>query len=68
MVQAVSCTPLTLEAWVQSQVTSCGIFGGQSGTGTGFSVSTLDFACQYHSSVAPYSSIYLLLMLYNLNI
>jgi len=35
MAQAVSCRSTALEARVQSQVSSCEICGGQSGTGTG---------------------------------
>ena len=36
MAQAVSRRPLTAEARVRSRVSPCVIFGGQSGTGTGF--------------------------------
>jgi hypothetical protein len=34
--QAVSCWLPTVAAWVRAQVRSCGICGGQSGTGAGF--------------------------------
>jgi hypothetical protein len=54
-VHMVSCWPLTVEAWVRAWVSPCEIFGGQSGTGTGFSLSSLDFPCQYHFTGAPYS-------------
>jgi hypothetical protein len=49
MAQAVSRRPLTEE----SRVGPCGICGGQSGTGTGFSPSTSVFPCQFHSTGAP---------------
>jgi hypothetical protein len=53
MAQAVSCWPPTAEAQVQSWVSQCGICGGKSGTGTGFSRSTSVFPCQFHSTGAP---------------
>jgi hypothetical protein len=37
MVQVVSRRPVTAEAGVRARVNPCGICGGQSGTGTGFS-------------------------------
>jgi len=37
-------------AWILSQASPCGICGEQSGNGAGFSQSTLNFPCQYHSS------------------
>jgi hypothetical protein len=36
MVQAVSCWPLTMEAWLCARVSPCGIYGAQSGSGTVF--------------------------------
>jgi hypothetical protein len=47
MVQVVSRRPLTLEARIRARVNPCGICGGQSGTGTGFSPSSSVFPCQY---------------------
>jgi len=38
--------PFTAETQFQCQAISCGICGGQSGTGTGLSPSTSVFACQ----------------------
>jgi hypothetical protein len=53
MAQAVSRRPLTAEVRFRSRVSPCGICGGQSGTGTGFSSSTLVFPCQFYSVGAP---------------
>jgi hypothetical protein len=53
MAQAVSLRPLTAEARVRSRVSQCGICGGQSGNGTGFSPSISVFPCQFHSTGAP---------------
>jgi hypothetical protein len=57
MTQAVSLWPLITEAWVHAFVSPCGIYGGQSGTGTDFSPSSLHFPCQYHSTVALHTDI-----------
>jgi hypothetical protein len=51
MAQAVSRRPLTAEAGVRALVNPCGICGGQSGTGIGFSPSSSVLPCQYHSTV-----------------
>jgi hypothetical protein len=50
--QAVSDRPLITEAQIRTWVSPCGICGGQSGTGTGFSLSSSVFPCQYHSTTA----------------
>jgi hypothetical protein len=55
MAQAVSGQPLTGETWAHTQVSLCGIYSGQSGTGTSFSLSSLVFSCHYHSTGALYS-------------
>jgi hypothetical protein len=41
MTQAIGCGTLTMEARVQFQASTCGTCGGQSGTGTDLSLSTL---------------------------
>jgi hypothetical protein len=53
MAQAVSRRALTAEA----RVNPCGIYGGQSGTGTGFSPSSSVSPCQYHSTVVIHTHI-----------
>jgi hypothetical protein len=50
--QVVCRRPVTTEARIRARVNPCGICGGQSGTGTGFSLSSSVFPCQYHSTVA----------------
>jgi hypothetical protein len=53
MAPAVSRRLTTAEARVRSRDSPCGICGGQSGTGKGFSPSTSVFPCQFHSTDAP---------------
>jgi hypothetical protein len=53
MAEAVSRRLPIAEARVRSRVSPCGICGGQSGPGTGFSSSSSVFPCQFHSTGAP---------------
>jgi hypothetical protein len=55
--QAVSRWPITAKARVRARVSPCGVCGVQSGTGADFSPSSSVFPCQYHYTIAPYSSI-----------
>jgi hypothetical protein len=48
MVQVISHWPLTAEAWVRVWVNPCGICGGQSGTGTGFSPNSFPVNISFH--------------------
>jgi hypothetical protein len=51
---------LTAEARVCSSGSPCGIYGGYSGTGAGFSSSPSVLPWQYHFAAAPYSLMYCL--------
>jgi hypothetical protein len=52
MAQVVSRRPLTAEARVRDRVNPCGICGGKSCTGTGFSQSSSVFPSIYNSTAA----------------
>jgi hypothetical protein len=51
MAQAVSNRPLTAEIRVRNWVSLGGICGGETATGTGFSLNFSVSPCQYHSTV-----------------
>jgi hypothetical protein len=55
MAQAVSRRPLTAGVRVRFRVSPCGIYGGKSGTGTGFSQSTLVFSVSFIPPVLRYT-------------
>jgi hypothetical protein len=59
MIQAVSLRPLTTEAWIRSQGSTCDICGGQSGTGTGFSPSAMyiGFPTMFHDHFRQYVAV-----------
>lgn len=54
MAQEVSRRQLTTEALVRARISSCGICGVQSGTGTVLSPSSSAFPYQFHSTGPPY--------------
>ena len=64
---AVSCWPIIIKTWVQSQAIPCGICGSQIGNRTCFSPSTLAFPCQYLSNNLPHSHLNLPLTFHNLS-
>jgi hypothetical protein len=62
MGQAVGRQLLALEAWLRSRDNPCVICGAQSGSDPGFPPSTSVFPGQHRSINAPYSFIYMLLL------
>jgi len=67
-VQADSRRPHKAKAKVQCPTSPSNLCGGQIGTVTGFSPSTLVFPCHYHSTIAPYPFIHLPPTLYNVSL
>jgi hypothetical protein len=57
MAQVVRDWPLTTKAQVHAWLSPRGICGGQSGTRTGFSLSSSLLPCQYHSTMALHAHI-----------
>ena len=53
MVQAVSRWPVTAEVRVRSQANSCKVYGGPSGTGTGFTPSTSFYTVSIIPAMLP---------------
>jgi len=62
MTRAVSRRSLTAEVRLRSQAGACEICVGQSGTGSVFSPNTSVFPRQNHSTSAPYSFFYMVLL------
>jgi len=60
--QAVGLWPLMAEVWVRSQVSPCGICGGQYGTRSSFSPSTSVFlsVSLYRRSILIFANVFLL--------
>jgi len=56
MAQSVSRPPVTTDARVRSQTSTCDIYGGGNGTRTGFFLNTSTLPCLCHSTNAPHSS------------
>jgi hypothetical protein len=67
MAEAVSRRPLIAETRVRSRFSPCEVFGGKTGTDTGFAPSASVFPCQCRSINAPNSVTCLLPTLCHLN-